>query len=239
MVSSVDRKNVSEGKRSAISSMGEVDQFSRDQLEEMRILYSGMPNAKVLNMFRELRTQLVQKNNKNNFVCMVTSLCHSGGASYVATNLASVFALDKAKTSVLIDANLYAPSLENLIIGDSSAGLTDYLSDPSLSIKDVVYATGVPRLRVIPIGENREGAAEYFSSDKMVAFIEEVRSRYSDRYIFVDAPPIADASEARILAEVADLIILVVPHGRVTLDQIEASINTVGRDKLSGLVYNN
>jgi Mrp family chromosome partitioning ATPase len=223
----------------AIDRMSEVDRFSPEELCRRKIIYAGMDNLKILNVFRELRTQLMQINNRNNFVCMVRAIGHGGGASHLAINLAAVFALDKTKTSLLIDANIYTPSLNSLIIGDASAGITDYLSDQSLSVKDIVYATGVPRLRVVPIGCNVEAAAEYFSSEKMIRFIEELRSRYPDRYIFIDAPPVADSSEARILAEIADLVILVVPHGGATMDEVSAAIDIVGKQKLSGLVYNN
>ena len=224
---------------SRIDQMGEVDRFSFDEMDQLKLVYAGTSNTRVLNIFRELRTQLLQKRKKKNFICMVSSVEHQGGASYVASNLASVFALDKAKTSLLIDANLYAPSLQNLIIGDAEIGITDYLSDSQLNIKDVVFATGVPRLRVIPLGGNSEGAAEYFSSDKMLGFIEEVRERYSDRYVFIDAPPIRSSSEARILSDIVDMVILVVPHGKVTIDSVNAAIDIVGKEKLVGLVYNN
>lgn len=224
---------------SEISRMGEVDRFSPTELEKLKIINGSMGNVKILNTFRELRTQLLKKNDKKNFVCMVSSISHGGGASYVAKNLAAVFALDKAKTSMLIDANLYSPGLDELIIGEAETGITDYLSNGSLHIKDVVYATGIPRLRVIPIGDNSEGAAEYFSSEKMQNFIEEIRTRYTDRYIFIDAPPVVDSSEARILTEISDMVLLVVPHGRATKDQIETAIASVDKEKLVGLVYNN
>ena len=232
----VEKKTLSP---SEISRMGEVDCFSSTELERLKIINGSMGNVKILNTFRELRTQLLKKNDKKNFVCMVSSIHHGGGASYVAKNLAAVFALDKSKTSLLIDANLYAPSLEELVIGEAVTGITDYLSNGGLDIKDVVYATGIPRLRVVPIGGNSEGAAEYFSSEKMQHFIDEIRSRYSDRYIFIDAPPIIDSSEARILTEISDMVVLVVPHGRATLDQVDEAIKSIGDDKLSGLVYNN
>ena len=231
--------DIASNTHSEILRMGEVDRFSIEELDRLKIVSGSMQNSKILNIYRELRTQLLKTNKKKNFVCMVTSISHGGGASYVATNLASVFALDKAKTSMLIDANLYSPSLEQLIIGEAKSGITDYLSDTSLNIKDVVYATGVPRLRVIPIGGNSEGAAEYFSSEKMLHFIEEIRSRYSDRYVFIDSPPVTESSEARILAEIADVVILVVPHGRATAEQVEAAMQIVGKEKISGLVYNN
>ena len=223
----------------SISQMGEVDRFSDEELESLKIVSGRVQSKRILNIFRELRTQLLKRNNKKNFVCMVTSIKHKGGASYVATNLAAAFALDKAKTSMLIDANLYAPSLENLIIGDSDVGITDYLSDASLGVKDVVYATGIPRLRVVPIGENSEGAAEYFSSEKMTHFIEEIKERYQDRYIFIDSPPVIASSEARILSEIADMVVLVVPHGGATLEQVEEAVSVIGKDKLAGLIYNN
>ena len=224
---------------SAIDKMGEVDHFSYEDMDKLKLIYPGMSSPKVLNIFRELRTQLVQSRKQDNFICMVSSVCHKAGVSYIASNLATVFALDKAKTSLLIDANLYAPNIERLIIGDAATGITDYLSNPDLNVKDVVYATGVPRMRAIPIGGNSEAAAEYFSSRKMNSFVEEIRSRYSDRYIFIDAPAVTESSEARILADIADLVILVVPHGRVTHDQVQAGIDIVGPEKLSGLVYNN
>lgn len=224
---------------SDINRMGEVDRFSPAELERLKLINGSMGNMRILNTFRELRTQLLKMNDKKNFVCMVTSINHGGGASYVAKNLAAVFALDKSKTSLLIDANLYAPSLDELIIGEASTGITDYLHNNQLNIKDVVYATGVPRLRVVPIGEHSEGAAEYFSSDKMQHFIDEIRSRYPDRYIFIDAPPVVDSSEARILTEVSDMVLLVVPHGRTTHDQIEMAIQVVDKEKLVGMVYNN
>tara|TARA_R110001592_G_scaffold29205_4_gene106215 strand:+ start:2407 stop:3114 length:708 start_codon:yes stop_codon:yes gene_type:complete len=232
----VDKK---EDLDSDITRMGEVDKFSASELERLKIINGSMGNVRILNTFRELRTQLLKKSDKKNFVCMVSSITHGGGASYVAKNLAAVFALDKAKTSMLIDANLYAPSLDELIIGEAITGITDYLSHSSLNIKDVVYATGIPRLRVVPIGDNSEGAAEYFSSEKMQHFIDEIRTRYADRYIFIDAPPVADSSEARILTEISDMVLLVVPHGRATKEQIEAGIQAVDKEKLVGLVYNN
>lgn len=232
----IEDKKVDE---SDITRMGEVDQFSPVELERLKIINGSMGNVKILNTFRELRTQLLKKNDKKNFVCMVTSINHGGGASYVAKNLAAVFALDKSKTSLLIDANLYAPSLQELVIGDAQVGITDYLSNNNLNIKDVVYATGIPRLRVVPIGDNSEGAAEYFSSEKMQQFINEIRERYSDRYIFIDSPPVIDSSEARILTEISDMVLLVVPHGRSTQEQVETAIQAVDPEKLIGMVYNN
>lgn len=233
---------VGEGKADAVSrieDMGEIETFDTQRLDALKIVYPSMPNTELLNIFRELRTLLLKSQKGKNFICMVTAVGFGNGTSYVAKNLAAAFALDKAKTSLLIDANLYAPVLGELIVGEPEHGITDYLSQNNLNIGDIVYATGVPRLRVVPLGDNKEGAAEYFSSQKMNQFVEEVRTRYPDRYIFLDAPPITNSSESRILNEVADVVLLVVAHGQCTPAQIQAAVDMVGKDKLLGLVYNN
>ena len=73
----------------------------------------------------------------------------------------------------------------------------------------------------------------------MIDFVKEVRTRYSDRFVFIDSPPVTESSEARILAELVDVVVLVVPHASVTQEQIEMAIDTVGEKKLAGLIYNN
>jgi Mrp family chromosome partitioning ATPase len=229
----------SRDQRPRIEDMGVVERFNFEKLETLKIVHAGTPSRETLNIFRELRTQLIQREHKQNFVCMVSSVCFGGGASYIARNLASIFALDKSKTSLLIDTNLYASTVDELIVGEANLGLTDYLADSKMNIQDVVYATGIPRVRATPLGSNSDGAAEYFSSEKMQHFISELKSRYSDRYIFIDAPTVRNSSEARILAELVDMVVLVVPHGKVTLDEINGSIDIIGKNKLAGLVYNN
>jgi protein-tyrosine kinase len=224
-----------------IDNMGEVETFSTQELDEQKIIYPGMANPNVLNVFRGLRTRLLKASKGANFSCLVTSVCSGGGTTHIAKNLAASFSLDKSKTSLLVDANLYNPSLNSLIIGASESGLTDYLSEqgPQVNIKDIVYATGVPRMRVIPIGGYSEAAAEYFSSQTMQLFSEEVRKRYSDRYILVDAPPILEASETQILIDIADLVLLVVPYGKVTNEEISEAVEKIDPSKFVGIVYNN
>jgi Mrp family chromosome partitioning ATPase len=70
-------------------------------------------------------------------------------------------------------------------------------------------------------------------------FREELRTRYPDRYVFIDSPPILDSSEARILSEIVDVVILIVGHGSVTPEQVESAIEIIDKEKLAGLVYNN
>ncbi len=223
-----------------IDQMSEVSAFSTEELDRLKLLYQGVPNRKLLNVFRDLRTKLAKKSKGKNYVCLVTSLVAGGGASYIAANLSAAIAMDRTKTSLLIDGNLYAPSVERLLAVEPVNGLTDYLYREDSQVEEIVYASGIPRLRVIPVGNNREAGAEYFSTGRMRKFIDSVKSRYPDRFIIIDSPPACEYSaETHILADLSDFVVLVVPYGKVTESQITAGLETIGEDRLAGVVYNN
>ncbi len=225
--------------RQQIRKMAEVKLLDNDELSARNIIYPGMSNRGVLNTFRDLRTKLVKRTPKKNFVLMVTSVAEEGGASLTALNMAAAFSLDPAKTSILIDCNLYDPSVESLLTITPDYGLSDYLEDPALDIDDIIYSSGIPRLRIVPIGSRVEAGSELFSSARMEEMIESMKSRYHDRFIVLDVPSLSTSSDARILSEVCDVALLVVPYGKVTEDQVLAGIEAIGEEKLAGVIFNN
>lgn len=221
-----------------IRHMAEVRVLKPEELDERRIIHPVTPNRDALNVFRELRIQLLQQGARRNFVVLVTSVCPQGGATFTALNLAAAFALDNAKTALLVDCNFYNPSVETLLFVDPEHGLTDYLDDNTLDVDDIIYASGIARLRVIPVGHQRVTGTEYYSSARMDLFINGVRERYGDRYIVLDGPPVGIYPDSRILADLADYVLLVAPYGKVTQEQVQAAIEALPEQKLLGVVFN-
>lgn len=237
-ITSMDSKKNRFNDAKKIKEMVEVRSMSIGEMEQRKIIYPGMENRSVLNAFREIRTSLVKLSNKRNFITLVSSVVPNGGGSLVALNLAAALALDQTKTALLIDCNLYEASIDSLLSVPPEAGLTDYLADQDIDIDNIIYDSGIKRLRVIPIGQNVEGAAEHFSSSRMGSFINSIRERYHDRYIVIDAPPVGLSAEGRILAELSDYSMLVVPYGGASESQIQAGIAAVNKEKLAGVVFN-
>lgn len=226
--------------RERIRRMAEVNRLSFPELEELKVIHSGMRSTRVLNAFRELRTSLYKlAEGRENFVLMVTSLAPGGGASFVSLNLAAAIALDESKTSIVVDCNIYEPSLHRILPLDPDFGLLDYLENVSLELKDVIYSTGVRRMRMIPVGGHRQPGGEYFTSSRMRRFVDELRTRYRDRYVVIDSPPITTSADARILFELCDFVLLVAPFGKVTPAQLQAAVDAVGQERLAGVVFNN
>jgi Mrp family chromosome partitioning ATPase len=170
---------------------------------------------------------------------MVAPISSRSGGSFVARNLAAAFAFDEAKTALLVDCNLRHPSQHTeLRVDPVNGGLIDYLDHPSLGVEKILYHTGIPRLRLIPCGRQREMGGEYFSSFRMRAMLDSLRSRYADRYLFLDGPAVKGSPDARILADLVDFVVLVAGSGRDTPASIQKVMGNFDSTKLAGIVLN-
>lgn len=208
------------------------------QLSELKIIYPEMEATKIANTFRDLRTKLIHKSKGRNFIVMMTS-CYSGeNSSSVTVNLASAFSFDESKTSLIIDCNLGSPIMDKVLDIDSEIGLTDYLENEDIDVDDALCKTGIKRLKLIPAGKSIEATVEYFTSSRIRNMMKELLTRYSDRYIFIEAAPITEAADSRILMELCDYAILTVPYGRVTKRRVQEAADAIGTDKLLGIVFN-
>jgi Mrp family chromosome partitioning ATPase len=224
--------------KNSIRDMAEVPRKTQDDLASLKIIYPGMQQREVLNAFRDLRAKLMQKHDGKNFVLLVSSLSAGGGGSFVALNAAASFALDEGKTAVYIDCNEENSLANKMLGGLGGYGLSDYLEESSLDARDVIYSAGIPRLRVIPPGTGGDTSVEKMASSRMRELITSLKERYNDRFIVLDVPPVSESSLARILSDEADLAVLVVPFGKVSVNQILAGVDAVGEQRFAGLVFN-
>ena len=217
--------------------IGNPKPWAREQLRERKIIHSGMPDKEVMDGYRELRIQLRNRAGENNFVVMFSSLGKRANSVLTAFNVAASLAMDSHTSALLVDCDPYNKDLADLVSVKMSAGVTDFVADKSLSIKDILYPSGVARLSVIPGGTQASSAVELFASVRMRDLITELKSRYPDRCIVLNAPPFRESTEARILERFADQIIFGVPFGDVTAEAIEDAVDTLGSEKFSGLVF--
>lgn len=218
--------------------MQEPRRLTHDDLDERRIIYPESRNRALVNRFRDLRTKLLEVSGGNNFTLVVSGASSGAGSSFVALNLAAAFAFDQAKTALIIDCNLREPSLHSTLDVMPETGLTDFLDDPDYDISRILYPTGIPRLRLIPAGSRRETPAEFFTSFRMKQFLQAIRRRYPDRFIVLDTAPISESPDARILTELCDYAMLVVPHGKITAATAEQAATAFNPDKFVGAVIN-
>ncbi|HTF96242.1 MAG TPA: polysaccharide biosynthesis protein [Cellvibrio sp.] len=226
-------------KREQIKNMSLPVLWSQDELYEKKIVFTGMRQRDVLNAYREVRIRLLNRAKSDNIVVLVSSVAGVAESSDFSFNLAATFALDQHKTALFVDCNPYSKEAEKYITADIETGLTQYLNDYTVPLKKIIYPSGVERLRIIPSGGSSESAAEFFNSKRMEVFVAEIKSRYPDRFIVLNAPSVQHSTEARILARYCDHAILLVPFGKAVTDEVLAAVDAVGKEKFAGLVFNN
>ena len=225
-------------KREKIKNMEMPQLWSQDELYEKKIIFTGMRQREVLNAYREVRIKLLGRHHSDNMVVLVSSVAADSPSSYFSFNLAATFALDQHKTALFVDCNPYSSDVDKYITSELGAGLSNYLTDYTVPLKSIIYPSGIERLRVIPSGGASESAAEFFNSKRMEVLVAEIKSRYPDRFIVLDAPSIQQSTEARILAKYCDHALLVVPFGKAVTDEVLSAVDAVGKEKFAGIVFN-
>ncbi|NWN91388.1 polysaccharide biosynthesis protein [Marinobacter adhaerens] len=212
--------------------------WSREQLRERKIIYSGMPDKKVMDAYRELRIQLRNLAQGDRFTVMFSSLGSNGSEGVLtAFNLATALALDSHTSALLVDCDPYNDELDSLVSSPMDKGVTDFVSDHTLSIRSILYPSGVERLSVVPAGTQASSAVELFASVRMRELITELQTRYPDRCIVLNVPPFRENTEARIIERFADQVVFGVPFGEVTGETIAESVDALDSDKFSGLIF--
>ncbi|PCI71140.1 MAG: hypothetical protein COB38_06500 [Gammaproteobacteria bacterium] len=222
--------------RDDIATMSQRREFTKDEYQERGLISKYLEDPKLMNEYRNLRTKLLSENRSENFIAMVTSVTPDFDPTLMTVNIASTFALDEGKTSIVINANVSSTKANDIFETETELGLVDVLISENVSIDEIIYETPINRLRYIPIGRNPESSAEYFSDIRMKKTMENILSRYSERYLFLNAPSIANSADTRILLEVCDKVLLVVPYGKCTEDNIRQAVLAIGSDKLAGII---
>jgi capsular exopolysaccharide synthesis family protein len=220
-----------------ITRMSEPQLLSAEELLQRGIIHPERADDTAVQVFRELRTKILQQSQGRNSVILVSGVKERSGSSFVAQNLGAAFALDTGKTALVIDCNLKNPSMHRLISNASVLGLTDYLENPDIDLSEIIHPVGIMRYRVITAGGRREIPGEYFTSPRMTRLIESVRRRYGERFIILDGPPMSDFADVQMLSELCDYVIVVARYALATKADIDNCLNTIQK-KLLGIVFN-
>ena len=72
----------------------------------------------------------------------------------------------------------------------------------------------------------------------MEALVEELKSRYNDRYIILDSSPILATTEPTVLDKMVDGIILVVRAGETPRESVQQAVKLLKTEKIIGVVLN-
>ncbi len=194
------------------------------------LLVPGMPRSQLEDEIRIIKRPLLDnvqaeaavRPERANLI-MVTSALPGEGKTQTAINLAISIATELDHTVLLVEADVIKPSVLQRLGLAADRGLLDLLQQPVAEVADVLLRTNIPKLSILPAGRGNSQSTELLASSAMEALLNDLASKYSDRVIIFDTPPLMPTTESRVLASRMGQVVLVVESGKTprgVVDQV-------------------
>ena len=168
---------------------------------------------------------------------MITSALPGEGKTHTAINLAIVFAKAYNQTVLLVDCDLKRQCIHERMGFESKINLVDHLLD-DVPMNDIIIWPNIEKLTVISGERTIEKSTEILVSAKMKSLVNEMKGRYTDRYILFDVPPILSGADAMSFAPLVDGILVVVEARRTSMRDLASAVEMIPENKFLGFVLN-
>lgn len=196
------------------------------------------PDAPELEYYKVLRTKIQHLTRTRGWrTVMITSPREAEGKTLTAVNLALTFAKAYNQTVMLVDCDLRRPGVHQTLGYECALGLVDYLAGGE-DLKELITWPGIEQMTVISGGHSAVNGAELLGSVRMKALVQELKSRYDDRYVLFDSAPVLTGADAIALAAHVDCIVMVVEEGKTAMRDAKKALAMLPQDKFLGFVLN-
>ncbi len=209
------------------------------ELADRRIKIVLDPLSAPGEQFRFLRTTLGRLQRQGSLkTLLVTSSVPGEGKTFTACSLAGILAQEPEKRVMLIDADLRNPRVAEKLgmeVSPTLAGLADVLKG-NKEIDDVLVRSEVLGLAFVYAGRVPTNPSELLASDNLEAAIH--RAAEIADWVVIDTPPVLAFADATRMATLCDGVLLVVQANSTPAKLVQKALQTVGRERVAGVVLN-
>jgi capsular exopolysaccharide synthesis family protein len=200
-----------------------------------RLVSSSAAEPALVEQFRRLAATLHYAQTTNNIKSiMVTSAAPGDGKTMTSMNLAIVLSGSYARRVLLIDADLRRPSIQAVSQLPEGPGLSDALK-ADLEQKLSVFPL-TENLVLLPAGRAEPDPMSGLTSPRMRRILDEATENFD--WVIMDAPPIGLVTDASLLAQQVDAMVLVVRAGKTPYQAAHKALDVLGRERILGIVLN-
>ncbi len=191
--------------------------------------------------YQTLRTALIFiSKNRERKIVLVTSTAPQEGKSSTTAELGRALA-GAGDRVLLIDCDLRRPT-QHIHLGlTRDNGLTDFLAAPQpfLNWRAYVKSAGSENLQVVTCGPIPPNPPELLGGERFKRFLAEAREAYD--WVLLDSPPAVSLADATLLAELADVVLLVIRHNHTDRDLVARTLQQFRRvgANVAGVILNN
>ncbi|MCC6198219.1 MAG: tyrosine-protein kinase family protein [Burkholderiales bacterium] len=222
----------------------------RIDIDLARLKAQGMvtpdaPRSQIADEFRVIKRPIVRNafgragtRVANGNLVMVTSALPGEGKTFTAINLALSVAMEVDTTVLLVDGDVAHPDFPKRLGVRSSPGLLELVTRGDIDVGDVLVRTNIDNLSIIPAGTPHRRSTELLASEQMAILLRELATRYPDRMIVFDSPPLLATTEARVLATHMGQIVMVVAADDTRQRDVDLALGTIENCEIVLMVLN-
>jgi receptor protein-tyrosine kinase len=205
-----------------------------ERLKARGFVTPDAPKSQIADEFRVIKRPIIHNARRtatsairNGNLIMVTSALPGEGKTFTAINLALSVAMELDTTVLLVDGDVAHPELPRVLGTPGSPGLLELLTTNELDVSDAIVRTNVDNLSVLPAGAHHRRATELLASEQMAIVLHELATRYPDRIVIFDSPPLLPTTEARALALHMGQIVMVVAADSTRQHAVNLALATI------------
>ncbi|MGH9449005.1 MAG: CpsD/CapB family tyrosine-protein kinase [Terriglobia bacterium] len=186
--------------------------------------------------FRTLRTHLSQMREKLPLqTILITSALPGEGKTFVAVNLAEAFVQQRGRRVLLIDCDLRLSRVHTLLGAVRSPGLSEFLQGDA-ELSEIIQRGSPDNLFLIPGGAGPSNPMELVGNGRLKGLLHRLAPLFD--WIVLDSPPCVPLSDASLLADLSDGVLIVVQAGKTPFDMAQKGSRQFRDKRLLGVVLN-
>ena len=216
-----------------------------ERLVDCKLLPDGFDKKVISDQFRRIKRPILQSAfetdlpvGENANVIMLASALPGAGKSFCAFNLAHSISIERDAGAVLVDADVLKPSISKALGLQNETGLIDYLLDPSIELSDILVATDLQDIVVIPAGHKHPEATELLASRRMQELVARLSNEFAHRAVVFDTPPLLITNEAQVLAGKVGQIVLVIEARVSSQESVLRALSLLDHEKPINAILN-
>jgi capsular exopolysaccharide synthesis family protein len=209
---------------------------SKAKLDHHARLIPNSSDQAIVEHYRRLRTKLIQQQAAKPFhSLMVTSASPQEGKTVTVLNLGLSCAMLPDFKVLVVDGDLRRGSLGKWLGADDNRGLSN-LIDGSAGLDEVVLRSDDLPLHFMARGNSQVPAAELLNSPQLGFCMQKVSEYFS--LVLIDSPPVNVVTDAQLLANSCDAVLLVVRAFVTTRKSLERTVQELQPFRVLGTVLN-
>jgi len=189
--------------------------------------------------YRMLRAQFLPRLRASQIRTVgVVSAADGEGKTLTTANLALSLAAEPNQTVLIVDLDLRHPSVASLLDLPATCGLEAWLGG-ACSLSGLFWRLqGIERLSILPTITPLAGSSEVLAGPRAKDLMQHLATRYADRIMLIDLPPVLLADDVLTIAPLLDAVILVAAEGRTRRDDLLRVRELLGPVHILGTVLN-